>query len=127
MTTVHPSSDGNRYKDSALCDYGQLISKAFLNTTIGSLNISDLHSHQISIQQTTFEIFYTSSPILDSPKNLDPPVFIKSLEDCSVDEGTDLVLRGVLTGSQPIKVTWLHNGKQRKLFAQYVGSNTPAF
>lgn len=48
----------------------------------------------------------------DSPKSLDPPVFIKPLEDCSVDEGTDLVLRGVLTGSQPIKVTWLHNGEK---------------
>ncbi|PWA17781.1 hypothetical protein CCH79_00008256, partial [Gambusia affinis] len=46
-----------------------------------------------------------------SPKNLDPPVFIKPLEDCCVDEGTDLVLRGVLTGSQPITVTWLHNGE----------------
>uniref|UniRef100_A0A3B5PXX0 Myosin, light chain kinase 5 n=2 Tax=Xiphophorus maculatus TaxID=8083 RepID=A0A3B5PXX0_XIPMA len=48
----------------------------------------------------------------DSPKNLDPPVFIKPLEDCCADEGTDLVLRGVLTGSQPIKVVWLHNGER---------------
>ncbi|XP_037544549.1 myosin light chain kinase, smooth muscle [Nematolebias whitei] len=45
------------------------------------------------------------------PKNLDPPVFIEALEDSCVDEGSDLVLRGVLTGSKPIKVTWLHNGK----------------
>uniref|UniRef100_A0A3Q2PDU6 Myosin, light chain kinase 5 n=1 Tax=Fundulus heteroclitus TaxID=8078 RepID=A0A3Q2PDU6_FUNHE len=56
--------------------------------------------------------FDTSSPVTDCSKNLDPPVFIKPLEDCCVDEGTDLALRGVLTGSQPIKVTWLHNGKQ---------------
>ncbi|KAK5616932.1 hypothetical protein CRENBAI_012339 [Crenichthys baileyi] len=48
---------------------------------------------------------------IDCPQTLDPPVFIKPLEDCCVDEGTDLVLRGVLTGSQPIKVTWLHNGE----------------
>ncbi|KAM4717283.1 myosin light chain kinase, smooth muscle isoform 1-T3 [Anableps anableps] len=48
----------------------------------------------------------------DSPKNLDPPVFIKPIEDCCVDEGTDLVLQGALTGSQPIKVTWLHNGER---------------
>uniref|UniRef100_A0A3B3W3A9 Myosin, light chain kinase 5 n=1 Tax=Poecilia latipinna TaxID=48699 RepID=A0A3B3W3A9_9TELE len=47
-----------------------------------------------------------------SSKNLHPPVFIKPLEDCCVDEGSDLVLRGVLTGSQPIKVTWLHNGER---------------
>ncbi|XP_041860861.1 myosin light chain kinase, smooth muscle isoform X2 [Melanotaenia boesemani] len=44
-------------------------------------------------------------------KNMDPPNFIESIEDCCVDEGCDLVLRGVLTGSQPIKVTWLHNGE----------------
>ncbi|XP_017284900.1 myosin light chain kinase, smooth muscle isoform X2 [Kryptolebias marmoratus] len=33
------------------------------------------------------------------------------LEDSCVDEGRDLVLQGVLTGSQPIKVTWLQNGE----------------
>uniref|UniRef100_A0A3Q2G792 Myosin, light chain kinase 5 n=1 Tax=Cyprinodon variegatus TaxID=28743 RepID=A0A3Q2G792_CYPVA len=54
---------------------------------------------------------FTSSLPLGSIKTLDPPVFIKPLEDCSVDEGTDFVLRGVLTGSQPIKVSWLHNGE----------------
>uniref|UniRef100_A0A3B3Z5D2 Myosin, light chain kinase 5 n=1 Tax=Poecilia mexicana TaxID=48701 RepID=A0A3B3Z5D2_9TELE len=47
-----------------------------------------------------------------SSKHLHRPVFIKPLEDCCVDEGSDLVLRGVLTGSQPIKVTWLHNGER---------------
>uniref|UniRef100_A0A087Y6J8 Myosin, light chain kinase 5 n=1 Tax=Poecilia formosa TaxID=48698 RepID=A0A087Y6J8_POEFO len=52
------------------------------------------------------------SPIVDSSKHLHRPVFIKPLEDCCVDEGSDLVLRGVLTGSQPIKVTWLHNGER---------------
>ncbi|XP_026181828.1 myosin light chain kinase, smooth muscle isoform X2 [Mastacembelus armatus] len=33
------------------------------------------------------------------------------LEDCCVDEGRDIRLRGFLTGSQPIKVSWLHNGE----------------
>ncbi|KAE8283410.1 Myosin light chain kinase, smooth muscle [Larimichthys crocea] len=46
-----------------------------------------------------------------SCKRLDPPVFIEPLEDCSVDEGGDITLRGVIAGSQPIKVTWLHNGE----------------
>ncbi|KAM4530121.1 myosin light chain kinase, smooth muscle isoform 3-T3 [Odontesthes bonariensis] len=41
----------------------------------------------------------------------DPPVFLEPLKDCSVDEGSNIVLQGVLTGSQPIKVTWLHNGE----------------
>ncbi|XP_019949701.2 myosin light chain kinase, smooth muscle isoform X1 [Paralichthys olivaceus] len=48
---------------------------------------------------------------LSSAKHLDPPVFIEPLEDCYVDEGSDIRLRGVLTGSQPIKVSWLHNGE----------------
>uniref|UniRef100_A0A3P8THM9 Myosin, light chain kinase 5 n=1 Tax=Amphiprion percula TaxID=161767 RepID=A0A3P8THM9_AMPPE len=49
--------------------------------------------------------------ILSSHKHLDPPVFIEPLEDCCVDEGGDITLRGVLTGSQPIRVSWLHNGE----------------
>lgn len=49
---------------------------------------------------------------LSSRKRLDPPVFIEPLQDCCVDEGHDITLRGVLTGSQPIKVSWLHNGEQ---------------
>ncbi|XP_023137848.2 myosin light chain kinase, smooth muscle [Amphiprion ocellaris] len=48
---------------------------------------------------------------LSSHKHLDPPVFIEPLKDCCVDEGGDITLRGVLTGSQPIRVSWLHNGE----------------
>uniref|UniRef100_A0A672HMR6 Myosin, light chain kinase 5 n=1 Tax=Salarias fasciatus TaxID=181472 RepID=A0A672HMR6_SALFA len=46
-----------------------------------------------------------------SCKALEPPVFTEPLEDCSVDEGCDIVLRGVLSGAPPIKVVWLHNGE----------------
>ncbi|KAA8585338.1 hypothetical protein FQN60_004032, partial [Etheostoma spectabile] len=48
---------------------------------------------------------------LSSGKRPDPPVFIEPLQDCCVDEGNDFTLRGVLTGSQPITVWWLHNGE----------------
>ncbi|XP_069004770.1 myosin light chain kinase, smooth muscle isoform X1 [Embiotoca jacksoni] len=48
---------------------------------------------------------------LSSRKHLDLPVFIEPLKDCCVDEGSDITLRGALTGSQPIKVVWLHNGE----------------
>ncbi|XP_039979747.1 myosin light chain kinase, smooth muscle isoform X1 [Xiphias gladius] len=44
-------------------------------------------------------------------KCLDPPVFVEPLKDCCVDEGSDIALRGVLSGSQPIKVSWFHNGE----------------
>ncbi|XP_047428666.1 myosin light chain kinase, smooth muscle isoform X2 [Mugil cephalus] len=51
----------------------------------------------------------TGSVTLSSNKHLEPPVFVKPLEDCCVDEGRDITLRGILTGSEPIKVVWLHN------------------
>ncbi|XP_051904194.1 myosin light chain kinase, smooth muscle [Hippocampus zosterae] len=41
----------------------------------------------------------------------DPPVFMQPLQDCYVDEGEDITLGAVLSGSRPIKVTWLHNGE----------------
>uniref|UniRef100_A0A3P9JQM4 Myosin light chain kinase, smooth muscle n=1 Tax=Oryzias latipes TaxID=8090 RepID=A0A3P9JQM4_ORYLA len=44
-------------------------------------------------------------------KSLEPPIFIEPLEDCCVDEGSDIVVRGVVKGSQPITVMWLHNGE----------------
>ncbi|XP_026870397.2 myosin light chain kinase, smooth muscle [Electrophorus electricus] len=40
-----------------------------------------------------------------------PPLFLEPLQDCLVDEGNDFTLRAVITGSQPISVSWLHNGK----------------
>ncbi|KAM7371592.1 hypothetical protein PAMP_008811 [Pampus punctatissimus] len=48
---------------------------------------------------------------ISSGKRLDLPVFIKPLQDCCVDKGSDFTLHSVLTGSQPIKVSWLHNGE----------------
>lgn len=29
-----------------------------------------------------------------------------------MDEGSDIILQGSITGSQPIKVSWLHNGEK---------------
>ncbi|XP_062303102.1 myosin light chain kinase, smooth muscle isoform X1 [Osmerus eperlanus] len=44
-------------------------------------------------------------------RTLDPPVFTEPLEDCSVDEGGDIILRGHVIGCPPINVSWLHNGE----------------
>ncbi|KAL7850238.1 hypothetical protein SRHO_G00195870 [Serrasalmus rhombeus] len=41
----------------------------------------------------------------------DAPRFLKPLQDCLVDEGSDITLRGVITGRQPIRVSWFHNGE----------------
>lgn len=51
-------------------------------------------------------------------KRADPPVFTEPLQDCCVDEGSDVVLQGSVTGSQPIKVSWLHNGEQKQFRLQ---------
>uniref|UniRef100_A0A3B1JJB9 Myosin, light chain kinase 5 n=1 Tax=Astyanax mexicanus TaxID=7994 RepID=A0A3B1JJB9_ASTMX len=39
------------------------------------------------------------------------PVFLEPLQDSIVDEGSDITLRGVITGKQPIRVSWFHNGE----------------
>uniref|UniRef100_A0A3B3Q698 Myosin, light chain kinase 5 n=1 Tax=Paramormyrops kingsleyae TaxID=1676925 RepID=A0A3B3Q698_9TELE len=52
--------------------------------------------------------------VVDSPRNnrtCPPPQFTEPLEDCTADEGCDMELRGVVTGSQPISISWLHNGQ----------------
>ncbi|XP_051994694.1 myosin light chain kinase, smooth muscle-like isoform X2 [Xyrauchen texanus] len=45
-------------------------------------------------------------------RGLDPPLFTEPLQDCMVDEGNDIILQGFITGSQPISVSWLHNGEE---------------
>ncbi|XP_036397362.1 myosin light chain kinase, smooth muscle [Megalops cyprinoides] len=45
-----------------------------------------------------------------SVRLLEAPKFTKPLVDYSVEEGGDITLRGVITGSLPLKVSWLHNG-----------------
>lgn len=42
---------------------------------------------------------------------MEPPAFVEPLRDCHVDEGSDITLRAIITGSQPVKVCWLHNGE----------------
>uniref|UniRef100_A0A3B3ZIU2 Uncharacterized protein n=1 Tax=Periophthalmus magnuspinnatus TaxID=409849 RepID=A0A3B3ZIU2_9GOBI len=39
------------------------------------------------------------------------PVFVRPLEDVCVDEGTDFTLRATIRGTQPIRVSWMHNGE----------------
>ncbi|XP_061088316.1 myosin light chain kinase, smooth muscle isoform X1 [Conger conger] len=41
---------------------------------------------------------------------LEAPQFTKPLEDCSVEEGGDIIVQAVITGTQPLRVSWLHNG-----------------
>ncbi|XP_041087581.1 LOW QUALITY PROTEIN: myosin light chain kinase, smooth muscle [Polyodon spathula] len=41
----------------------------------------------------------------------EPPVFTQPLADCTVDEGSDIALQGIITGTQPIHISWLHNGE----------------
>ncbi|XP_061761323.1 myosin light chain kinase, smooth muscle isoform X1 [Nerophis ophidion] len=52
-----------------------------------------------------------AAPSDSGPPLAEPPVFAEPLQDCCVDEGDDITLRGVLSGSRPVNVTWLHNGE----------------
>ncbi|XP_034394860.1 myosin light chain kinase, smooth muscle isoform X3 [Cyclopterus lumpus] len=58
---------------------------------------------------------------------LDAPAFIEPLQDCSVDEGNDITLRGVLTGSQPIKASWLHNGEVARFGTPFFNGRETSF
>lgn len=42
---------------------------------------------------------------------MEAPAFTEPLQDCHVDEGRDIALRAIITGSQPVRVSWLHNGE----------------
>ncbi|KAM9393526.1 titin-like isoform 2-T2 [Pholidichthys leucotaenia] len=61
----------------------------------------------------------------DSAPAADPPVFMEPLEDCCVDEGSDFCLRGVVTGSQPISVSWFHNDYESIYSRQNSAAQTP--
>uniref|UniRef100_A0A3Q2Z4Z1 Myosin, light chain kinase 5 n=1 Tax=Hippocampus comes TaxID=109280 RepID=A0A3Q2Z4Z1_HIPCM len=55
---------------------------------------------------------FASCPEVPPPRQrTDPPVFMQPLQDCYVDEGEDITLGAVLSGTRPVKVTWLHNGE----------------
>ncbi|XP_041830846.1 myosin light chain kinase, smooth muscle-like isoform X2 [Melanotaenia boesemani] len=45
-------------------------------------------------------------------QSLEAPCFKEPLRDCSVCEGGDATFQGVITGSQPLSISWLHNGQQ---------------
>ncbi|XP_060951315.1 myosin light chain kinase, smooth muscle-like [Limanda limanda] len=40
------------------------------------------------------------------------PHFTEPLQDCSVCEGSDATFQSVITGSQPLSISWLHNGEK---------------
>ncbi|XP_023264881.1 myosin light chain kinase, smooth muscle-like [Seriola lalandi dorsalis] len=43
---------------------------------------------------------------------LTSPHFKQPLQDCTVFEGSDATFRGVIAGSRPLGVSWLHNGEK---------------
>lgn len=44
-------------------------------------------------------------------QTLQPPHFKEPIRDCRVCAGSDASFQGVITGSQPLSVSWLHNGE----------------
>ncbi|XP_043957725.1 myosin light chain kinase, smooth muscle-like [Gambusia affinis] len=43
-------------------------------------------------------------------QSLEAPKFKETIRDCSVCVGGGVTFRGVITGTQPLNVSWLHNG-----------------
>ncbi len=58
MTTVYPSSDGYFQQDNARCHSSNHLQTGFLNKTMSSLYSNGLHNHQISIQRSTFGMWW---------------------------------------------------------------------
>ncbi|XP_071401845.1 myosin light chain kinase, smooth muscle-like [Centroberyx affinis] len=42
----------------------------------------------------------------------DAPHFKEPLADCAASVGSDATFQGVITGSQPLSISWLHNGEK---------------
>nr|XP_019938415.1 PREDICTED: myosin light chain kinase, smooth muscle-like [Paralichthys olivaceus] len=45
-------------------------------------------------------------------QTLSSPRFKEPLQDCAVCEGSDATFQSVITGSQPLSISWLHNGEK---------------
>ncbi|XP_028287963.1 myosin light chain kinase, smooth muscle-like [Parambassis ranga] len=45
-------------------------------------------------------------------QSLEAPRFKEPLRDCAVCDGTDACFQGVITGSEPLNISWLHNGEK---------------
>ncbi|XP_053197025.1 myosin light chain kinase, smooth muscle-like [Scomber japonicus] len=43
---------------------------------------------------------------------LEEPHFKETLRNCTANEGSDATLQSVVTGSQPLSISWLHNGEK---------------
>ncbi|KAF4092982.1 hypothetical protein AMELA_G00028560 [Ameiurus melas] len=63
-------------------------------------------SNNITTQRKIWE-----RPPNSGNNNEDTPIFLEPLQDCVADRGSDITLRGIITGCQPIRVSWLHNGQ----------------
>lgn len=54
-------------------------------------------------------------------QSLEAPRFEEPLRDCTVCAGSDAAFKGVITGSQPMSISWLYNGE--KLRSSNISSN----
>lgn len=102
-----------KYDETAMYQCDETVNKTFCEGSLitfytGGHALFYLWSSPLSNPQPPSPGF----PSTSSDVHLVPPVFQEPLQDCCVDEGSDIRLSGAITGSQPIKVTWLHNGQQ---------------
>ncbi|XP_076008098.1 myosin light chain kinase, smooth muscle-like [Genypterus blacodes] len=46
------------------------------------------------------------------PQALEAPGFTQPLQDCTVCQGSDATFQGVIAGSRPVSVSWIHNDER---------------
>ncbi|XP_032358997.1 myosin light chain kinase, smooth muscle isoform X2 [Etheostoma spectabile] len=57
-------------------------------------------------------VLSTTDSRLTTLQALETPRFKQPLRDCAVFEGSNATFQGVITGSQPLSISWLHNGEE---------------
>ncbi|KAM9837564.1 myosin light chain kinase, smooth muscle-like [Aulostomus maculatus] len=71
---------------------------------------------QVTSNRTVMRNSKLVSPATDARQSLvqskDAPRFNTALSDCTVSEGSDATFQLAVTGSQPLSISWLHNGER---------------
>lgn len=72
--------------------------------------VSDKQKY-VQTKPFVFHLFLCKDAKQAQVQSLEAPRFEEPLRDCTVCAGSDAAFKGVITGSQPMSISWLYNGK----------------
>lgn len=78
---------------------------------VDMVNISAWRRFILHLLCSVLILLLSLNSLYKGENGADTPLFLEPLQDCVADKGSDITLKGVITGSQPIRVSWLHNGE----------------